>query len=87
MPKDLCTPLAFETNGTLFNMDHLLYSNKGTHRLNVKKFIEVWARRVTMTATSSQCQTCKCVANQDGVGQIMCSKCLSPSIEHFLKVK
>jgi hypothetical protein len=87
MPKDLCTPLAFETNGTLFSMDHLLHNDKRTHRLNVKKFIDVWARRVTLTATPSQCQTCRCVANQAGMGQIMCSKCLSPSIENFLKVK
>jgi predicted Zn-ribbon and HTH transcriptional regulator len=83
----MCTPLAFETNGTLFNMDHLIQNNKGTHRFNVKKFIDVWARRVALTAKPSQCQKCQCVANEDGVGQIMCSKCLSPSVEHFLKVR
>ncbi|PNF19502.1 hypothetical protein B7P43_G02340 [Cryptotermes secundus] len=85
LPKDLCVPLAFETNGTFFNMDHLLHKGKGAHRLHIKKFIDVWARRVTLTATPSQCQTCRCIANQDGMGQIMCSKCVSPSIEHFLK--
>nr|AGM32722.1 hypothetical protein [Coptotermes formosanus] len=86
LPKDMCTPLAFETNGTLFNLHHLLHNVNGTQRLPVKKFIDVWARRVTLTARPSPCQKCRCVANQDGVGQIMCSKCLSPSIEHFLKV-
>ena len=83
----MCTPLALETNGTLFNLHHLQYNVSGTHRHTVKKFIDVWARRVTLTAKPYPCQKCRCVANQDGVGQIMCSKCLSPSTDHFLKVK
>ncbi|PSN46112.1 hypothetical protein C0J52_17248 [Blattella germanica] len=85
LPKDLCTPLAFETNGTLFNMDRLLQSGSGANRVNMKKFLDIWARRVTLTGKPSQCQKCECVANEDGVGQIMCSKCLSPVIEQYLK--
>lgn len=85
LPKDMCTPLAFETNGTLFNIDRLMQGGKNTRRASAKKFIDVWARRVTLSAKPSPCQKCECVTNDNGVGQIMCSKCLSPSIEHFLK--
>lgn len=90
MSKDLCTPLALETNGTVFNLDRMSNSALGDGPaipvLN-KKFVDVWSRRVASLALPAACQRCDCVADQDGSGRAICQRCLSPSIEQFLKVR
>ncbi|KAJ1524178.1 hypothetical protein ONE63_010704 [Megalurothrips usitatus] len=88
MSKDLCTPLALETNGTVFNLDRVnnaaLGDGPAIPVLN-KRFLDVWSRRVAAHAQPPSCQRCDCVADQDGSGRAICQNCLSPSIAQFLK--
>lgn len=89
MSKDLCTPLALETNGTIFNLDRVSNAALGDGPaipVVNKKFLDVWARRVASHAQPANCQRCDCVADQDGSGRSICQNCLSPSIAQFLKV-
>lgn len=74
LPKDFCVPLALETNGTLFS------SLKMFEKRNVnKKFIDVMARRVALSE-APDCQICECVSAEDGVGQSLCNRCVSPTL-------
>lgn len=74
LPKDFCVPLALESNGTLFS------SMKMFEKRNVnKKFIDVMARRVAQSS-APDCQICECVSLEDGVGQSVCSRCVSPTM-------
>lgn len=89
MSKDLCTPLALETNGTVFNLDRVSNVALGdgpTIPVLNKRFLDVWSRRVASRAQPPNCQRCDCVADQDGSGRSICQNCLSPSIAEFLKV-
>lgn len=74
LPKDFCVPLALESNGTLFS------SMKMFEKRNVnKKFVDVMARRVAQSS-APDCQICECVSTEDGVGQSVCSRCVSPTL-------
>lgn len=74
LPKDFCVPLALETNGTLFS------SMKMFEKRNVnKKFIDVMARRVALSE-APDCEICECVSAEDGVGQSLCTRCVSPTL-------
>lgn len=73
-PKDLCTPLAVETNGTRFSSDNLN-----------KKALDVWARRVAQTSQPSECQRCECVPDKNGGSRLMCHQCVSPSLWKFME--
>ncbi|KAK3927268.1 Apolipophorin, partial [Frankliniella fusca] len=88
MSKDLCTPLALETNGTVFNLDRMsnvaLGDGPAIPVLN-KRFLDVWSRRVAAHAQPANCQRCGCVADQDGSGRAICQNCLSPSLAQDLK--
>jgi hypothetical protein len=76
IPKDYCTPLALETNGTVFNAQKLLSERS-------KKFLNVFSRRIAFGAEPSPCQKCDCIPDRDGVGVVRCKKCVSPNIERF----
>ncbi|XP_046393120.1 uncharacterized protein LOC124161022 [Ischnura elegans] len=109
IPKDLCSPLALETNGTRFDVGIVLGgtplattpqtppaadaqpSEKEAHaeemrRKRQRKFaLDVFVRRVALTASPSSCQKCDCVANREGVGRVACQRCLFSSMELFFK--
>ncbi|XP_075219817.1 apolipoprotein lipid transfer particle isoform X2 [Lycorma delicatula] len=70
-----CTPLAFETNGTIFSAKKLESENSNF----VKKFISVFTRRVAKTAFPHSCQTCECTADTNGVDYVDCFPCFYPT--------
>ncbi|XP_022243893.1 uncharacterized protein LOC106460939 [Limulus polyphemus] len=72
IPKDHCVPLAWESKGTFFSTDKLTKNVR-----KAKKFIDVITRRMAMTAEHPQCQTCRCIATEDGVGKMVCQACVS----------
>jgi len=82
VPKDFCTPLALETNGTLFDLNKMTDSPS-----QAKKFVDVFARRFAASAEPSRCQRCDCIGDRDGVGSILCQRCVSPILERFFKVR
>ncbi|XP_076346984.1 LOW QUALITY PROTEIN: uncharacterized protein LOC143245065 [Tachypleus tridentatus] len=75
VPKDHCVPLALESKGSFFTTEKLT-----TNAKKAKKFIDVVTRRMALTAEQSQCQTCGCIATEDGVGKMMCQACVSNPI-------
>lgn len=83
LPKDYCTPLALETNGTVFDVKKMMPANG---QYQIKKFVDIFARRVAATAEPSACQRCDCIANRDGIGAILCQRCVSPVLERLDKV-
>jgi hypothetical protein len=74
LPKDLCTPLAVETNGTRFTTDSFS-----------KKTLDVWSRRIAQTAHPSECQRCECVPDRNGGSRFMCHQCISPTMWKFME--
>lgn len=77
MPKDLCTPLAMETTGSLFNLKML------ARPAMAKKFVDVWSRRVASSSKPSDCQICECLPNRDGGATTLCQPCISPNLQKF----
>lgn len=69
-----CTPLSLETNGTIFSGNKLRFDKPSS----IKKFANVFAKRVTLTANSSPCQHCECTADNDGVTHMECMPCVYP---------
>ena len=74
VPKDFCTPLAMESNGTLFNVEHA-----------TKRVLDVWSRRIAQTSHPSACQRCECVPDRFGSASVMCHQCVSPSLWKFME--
>ncbi|KAK8762358.1 hypothetical protein V5799_026376 [Amblyomma americanum] len=74
LPKDFCVPLALESNGTLFS-SMKMFEKRAVN----KKFVDVMARRVALSG-APECQICECVGLDDGVGQSVCSRCVSPTL-------
>ncbi|XP_069692884.1 uncharacterized protein Apoltp isoform X2 [Periplaneta americana] len=77
LPKELlgyCTPLALETNGTVFTAKKLESDKKSA----VKKFVTVFAKRVAQSARPSSCQTCECTADNNGMSYMECFPCEYP---------
>jgi len=70
-----CTPLALETNGTVFTARKLESDKKNA----VKKFATVFAKRVAKSARPSPCQTCECTADNNGMSYMECFPCEYPS--------
>ncbi|CAG7726200.1 unnamed protein product [Allacma fusca] len=74
VPRSLlgyCTPLALQTNGSIFTGRKL----QNRRDKSVKLFSTVFSRRVVQTARPADCQTCYCSPDQDGVGRIQCFLC------------
>lgn len=69
-----CTPLSLETNGTIFSGNKLHLDKPSS----IKKFANVFAKRVALTAQSSPCQHCECTADNDGVTRMECMPCAYP---------
>ena len=88
IPKDFCTPLALETNGTLFDLKKMAMSGDvaGPTSLQAKKFVDIFARRVAATGEPSPCQRCDCIGDRDGIGAVLCQRCISPVLERLDKV-
>ena len=83
IPKDFCTPLALETNGTLFDLKKMMPDSAV---LQAKKFVDIFARRVASTGEPSPCQRCDCIGDRDGIGAVLCQRCVSPILERLDKV-
>ncbi|XP_065341223.1 uncharacterized protein LOC135940312 [Cloeon dipterum] len=81
LPKDLCTPLVMETNGTLFSASSLFERGASDEK---RKWLDVWSRRVASSARPTACQACDCIPLPDGVSRLSCTSCLMPEIEIFL---
>ncbi|XP_059475587.1 uncharacterized protein LOC132196753 [Neocloeon triangulifer] len=81
LPKDLCTPLALETNGTLFSASRLFGKGSSDDK---RKWLDVWSRRVASSAKPTACQSCDCIPLPDGSSRLSCQSCLLPEIEIFL---
>ncbi|XP_011308401.1 uncharacterized protein Apoltp isoform X2 [Fopius arisanus] len=69
-----CTPLALESNGTIFSGNKLRFEKSTA----IKKFTSVFAKRVAATALPSHCQHCECTADNDGVTHMECIPCVYP---------
>lgn len=70
-----CTPLALETNGTVFSGKKL-----ETEKLkSAKKIATVFAKRVARTAVPSTCKTCECTGHNTGVSYMECLPCTYPT--------
>ncbi|KAJ9580979.1 hypothetical protein L9F63_023840, partial [Diploptera punctata] len=69
-----CTPLALETNGTIFTAKKL----ESDKRNGVKKFASVFAKRVAKSAKPSPCQKCECTADNNGMSYMECFPCEYP---------
>ncbi|XP_012252389.2 uncharacterized protein LOC105683963 [Athalia rosae] len=70
-----CTPLALETNGTIFSGRKLRFEKP----VAVKKFSNVFSKRVALSATPSVCQHCECMADNNGVTKMECVPCVYPT--------
>ena len=68
-PKDFCSPLAIETNGTVF--DAARWGKPLRHLM---------AEVVAEAADPSPCQECDCFADRDGVGKLECRTCISATL-------
>jgi len=82
MPKDFCTPLALETNGTVFDLKKMINSQS----TEIKQFVDIFAHRVAATAQPSPCQRCDCIGDHDGNGSLLCQQCISPILERLEKI-
>ncbi|XP_075217057.1 uncharacterized protein LOC142322172 [Lycorma delicatula] len=74
IPKDLCTPVALETNGTLFSLDRIS-----------KKFMDMWVRRVAKIEAPSDCEECNCNQMDDGTSRLNCHKCNDQTTSNVVK--
>lgn len=70
----LCTPLALETNGTVFTANRLEQAKLSP----VKRFASVFGKRVALTAVPGTCQTCECTSHDDGTSYVECFPCQYP---------
>ncbi|KAF0303016.1 Apolipophorin [Amphibalanus amphitrite] len=69
-PKDLCSPLAIETNGTVFDAGRW-----------GKPLRHLVGEVVAEAADPSPCQECDCFADRDGVGKLECRTCISAPLK------
>lgn len=66
-----CMVWALETNGTIFNANKL----KTNSRTPIKKYAAVFAKRIANSAIPSQCQTCECTGENNGIAYMSCTRC------------
>ncbi|XP_060856834.1 uncharacterized protein LOC132934536 [Metopolophium dirhodum] len=70
-----CTPIVLESNGSLFTSKKM-----DTDNLNlVKKFLQVFAKRIAKTAPPPKCQTCECNSDDNGISHMDCYPCSYPT--------
>lgn len=70
-----CTPLSLESNGTIFSGNKLRFEKP----TSIKKFANVFAKRVALTALASPCQQCECTVDSHGQTKTECTPCVYPS--------
>ncbi|KAK2581438.1 hypothetical protein KPH14_005113 [Odynerus spinipes] len=70
-----CTPLALETNGTIFSGDKLRFDKL----VSIKKFVTVFSKRIVQTALPRSCQHCECTADNNGITKTECMPCVYPT--------
>ncbi|XP_051858776.1 uncharacterized protein LOC117563530 [Drosophila albomicans] len=64
-----CTPLALETNGSVFSARKLSPERK----YPILRFATIFAKRVAQSATPISAQTCECSGHNSGVSYLVCS--------------
>uniref|UniRef100_A0A1B6DM97 VWFD domain-containing protein n=1 Tax=Clastoptera arizonana TaxID=38151 RepID=A0A1B6DM97_9HEMI len=69
-----CTPLALNTNGSLFTAKKM----ENSSLTSVKKFLGVFAKRVAKSSVPQTCQMCECSADDYGIDFIECYPCDAP---------
>lgn len=82
MPKDICTAMAYETNGTMFVTSKFIFPKP----IVQKKFRDVFARRIAKTAIPNDCQTCVCSETERGDAISTCRPCEMPKPLSFVKM-
>lgn len=78
LPKNtlgFCMVWALETNGTIFTANKL----KPHSRTPIKKYSDVFAKRVAGSAIPSPCQTCECTGENNGIAYVTCTRCEYPN--------
>lgn len=68
-------PLSCSVTGSLFTSKKM-----ETDNLNlVKKFLQVFAKRIAKTAPAPKCQTCECNSDDNGISYMDCFPCSYPT--------
>lgn len=70
----ICTPLAMETNGSVFSARKLMPERK----YPLKKLANIFARRVAKSAVPSENHTCECSGHNTGVSYMACTPSTYP---------
>ncbi|XP_032572582.1 uncharacterized protein LOC6611837 [Drosophila sechellia] len=76
----ICTTLAVETQGSVFSARKLQPERK----YPIKRFATIFAKRVALSATPIQSQTCECSAHNTGVSYMACSPQALPGEKYDL---
>ncbi|XP_016937028.3 uncharacterized protein Apoltp [Drosophila suzukii] len=76
----ICTTLAVETQGSVFSARKLQPERK----YPIKRFATIFAKRVALSATPIQSQTCECSAHNTGVSYMACSPQALPEEKYDL---
>lgn len=71
-----CSPLAMETNGSIFTGNKLRPDLKNP----IRKFSAIFAKRIAKTAIPKSCQFCECTGHNSGVAYMMCTPCERESL-------
>jgi len=80
-PKTHLTTLTQESGGLVFDLGRLSIKKKAT----LKKASTAMSKALSNLSQPVQCQVCDCIANPDGQGQLMCHKCILPTIDLVLQ--
>ncbi|CAG0913567.1 unnamed protein product [Notodromas monacha] len=83
IPKDLCVPLALETNGTVFSME--VFQSANNQATKAKKFYSVVAKKVVESAQQPDIQKCDCVADHSGLGTTQCQSRWPIQLDKFVQ--
>ncbi|KQS70383.1 uncharacterized protein Dere_GG10045, isoform C [Drosophila erecta] len=76
----ICTTLAVETHGSVFSARKLQPERK----YPIKRLATIFAKRVALSATPIQSQTCECSAHNTGVSYMACSPQALPEEKYDL---
>lgn len=71
----ICTPLALETDGSVFSARKLMPERK----YPIKRVATIFAKRVAKSALPNDSQTCECSGHNTGVAYMACSPNKLPS--------
>ena len=71
MPKNLCSALAIETEGSIFDIQQW----RDVKPAFGDRFEDVFANVLVSKGKLSKCQICECVPDETGVGMSICESC------------